>query len=199
MRLVALAVAVLAAGCAAPDAAPTAAPAPAPASAPEGAAAGKPEPSHADAARSAAAFERLRGLAGTWKGEFGMGESKTTNQTEVRYRVTSGGSAVEEVLFGGTDHEMVTMYHLDGPRLLLTHYCAAGNQPTMVLLPGDDPAVLRFDFLRATNLKGPDDGHMHEAVIELPAPDRLRATWTYWEGGKPGHAAVIESRRAEAK
>ena len=42
-------------------------------------------------------------------------------QGRVSYRVTSGGSAVEEILAGGTPHEMVTMYHLDGPRLLDAH------------------------------------------------------------------------------
>ena len=185
MRLLAasalLAVGAFAAGCSSTD---TYAPVP-------------QEPPAAGPERPAAAFERLRGLAGTWQGEFTHGDEK--GPTAVRYRVTSGGSAVEEVLFGGTPHEMVTMYHLDGPRLLLTHYCAAGNQPTMVLAPGDDPSVLRFGFLRATNLKGPGDGHMHEAVIELPAPDRLKSSWTFWAEGKPGDTAVIETRRAEAK
>jgi hypothetical protein len=33
----------------------------------------------------------------------------------------------------------------------------------------------------------------------LPAPDRLRASWTCWEDGKAGHTATIDSRRVEAR
>ena len=28
------------------------------------------------------------------------------------------------------------VYHMDGPDLVMTHYCAAGNQPTMKFKPG---------------------------------------------------------------
>lgn len=141
---------------------------------------------------SAQAFERMKALAGDWKGDFAMGESKGT--AEVSYRVTGAGSVVEETLFRGTKHEMVTMYHRDGSNLLLTHYCAAGNQPTMVLVPGDDPAHLRFEFLRGTNMAA-GDGHMHEAEFDFSNPDAIRTAWTYWEDGKPGHTAVLEMKR----
>jgi hypothetical protein len=183
----------LSAGCAAP-AVTEPAPAPAVAATPA------PEPAAAypagseDESRAAAAFERLASLAGEWKGDFQMGESK--GQASVTYRLTGGGSTLEETLFKGSPHEMVTMYHRDGPRLLLTHYCAAGNQPTMVLVASDDPAVLRFDFLRATNLKTPGAGHMHSAVLDFSKPGRLRSTWTYWADGKAGDTAVFEVERA---
>ncbi len=29
---------------------------------------------------------------------------------------------------------MITMFHMDGDRLLMTHYCGAGNQPRMKLV-----------------------------------------------------------------
>jgi hypothetical protein len=90
---------------------------------------------------------------------------------------------------------MVTMYHLDGPRLLLTHYCAAGNQPTMVLQPGSGEGQLRFEFLRGTNM-APEDGHMHRAVMDLTEAGRVKATWTFFAEGKAGHDAVIEVRQA---
>ena len=153
-----------------------------------------PEPAAADAARSAAAFKTLTGLAGAWEGDMGEGESKM--KATVDYRVTSGGSAVEEVLGRGGPYEMVTMYHLDGGRLLLTHYCAAGNQPTMVLVPGDSPSDLQFEFLRGTNM-APTDGHMHQARFELLGGDRVKATWTYWTQGKPGEAATFDFHRVK--
>ena len=45
------------------------------------------------------------------------------------YGVTAAGTAVMEALFPETDHEMLTVYHLEGNDLVLTHYCAMGNQP----------------------------------------------------------------------
>lgn len=153
-----------------------------------------PEPDAADPARSTAAFKALAGLAGAWEGDMGEGESKM--KATVDYRVTSGGSVVEEVLGRGGPYEMVTMYHLDLGRLLLTHYCAAGNQPTMVLALGDDPSDLRFQFLRGTNM-APTDGHMHQARFELLGADRMKATWTYWAEGKPGEAATFDFHRVK--
>ncbi len=154
-----------------------------------------PDP-YVDAPRATAAFQRIASLAGTWKGAFGMGEGPG-GTAEVRYRLTAAGTTVEETLFPGTPHEMVTMYHLDNGRLLLTHYCAAGNQPTMAYVPADDGGVLRFDFLRATNMASPGAGHMHEAVMDLSRDGRVVARWTYWENGQPGHAAVIDAQRSE--
>ncbi len=152
-----------------------------------------PGPAEAGRDESAAAFERLKGLAGSWQGSFGMG-GEPGGTAEVTWRVTSGGTSVEEVLFGGSPHEMVTMYHLDGSRLLLTHYCAAGNQPTMVLGPGVGDGTLRFEFLRGTNM-APGDGHMHRAALDLSEEGRVKATWTFFENGQPGADAVIDARR----
>ena len=67
-------------------------------------------------------FESLKKLAGDWV-EVGK-DGKPTEKVVSSIRVTSAGSAIEETLFPGGDHEMVTMYFLDGDRLLLTHYCA---------------------------------------------------------------------------
>ena len=126
-----------------------------------------------------------------------MGEGEQKGQMEVQYRLTAGGSAVEETLFCRTSHEMVTLYHLDGPRLILTHYCAAGNQPTMVLVPGDDAAKPRFEFLRATNLADAKDGHMHRASFDFSEAGRVQSRWTYFENGQAGSDAVIDVKKAQ--
>ena len=48
---------------------------------------------------------------------------------------------------------MLTLYHRDGNRLVLTHYCMAGNQPRMQAKPFDAGAnELAFEFLDATDL-----------------------------------------------
>ena len=88
-----------------------------------------------------------------------------------------------ETLFPGTPHEMVTMYHLDGSDLVLTHYCAAGNQPKMKFIAGADPNILKFDFVSGSNMK-PDDMHMHSATLDLSSQTNVKAEWTSWVGGK---------------
>src|SRR5438132_10787512 len=75
-----------------------------------------------------AAFEKMKGLAGTWVSASNDAEMK---DAQVVYRITAGGSAVMETIMPGTDHEMVTLYTLDGDRIVLTHYCVLGNQPHM--------------------------------------------------------------------
>lgn len=136
----------------------------------------------ARASPAATQLEKLKALAGTWTGKAGPAGSPGEDAS-VTWRVTGGGSAVMETVFPGTPHEMVTVYHMDGDRLLLTHYCAAGNQPTMRALPSKDPSIIAFDFLRGSNMK-PGDMHMHSARIVLAGEDRIETEWTTWSGGK---------------
>ena len=76
-----------------------------------------------DAAASAAPsraqrdFERIKALAGDWEAVGEAGESGDWN-----FRVSAGGSAVLETLFVGTEHEMLTVYHMEDGELVLTHY-----------------------------------------------------------------------------
>ncbi len=130
-----------------------------------------------------AAFARLKDLAGEWKGNVGQPDGPATR---VIYRVTANGHTVMETLFPGTDHEMISMYHLDGGELVLTHYCAAGNQPRMRLSRAQSTAAeLVFEFTGGTNLDPAKDGHIHSGRIRLPAPDRVEAEWVFYAGGQP--------------
>ncbi len=138
---------------------------------------------------AAAQLEKLKALAGTWTGKAGHAGS-AGEDTSVTWRVTAGGSAVVETIGPGTPHEMVTVYHLDGDKLMLTHYCAAGNQPTMRARPGKDPSVIAFDFVRGSNMK-PGDMHMHSVRIALAGDDRLETEWTTWSGGKAADSATF--------
>jgi len=40
-----------------------------------------------------------------------------------------------------TDHEMTNVYHMDGPTLVMTHYCAAGNQPRLRAASGTSGTI----------------------------------------------------------
>jgi hypothetical protein len=127
-----------------------------------------------DAQRS---FDKLKTLAGSWQGKSNSGQP-----VDVTFRVTSGGSAVLSEIMG--EENMITMFHLDGDRLLLTHYCAAGNQPRMKATASPDGKTLRFEFLDATNLGSPQAGHMHRVIFTFPDADHHTEEWFFVQDGK---------------
>src|SRR5579862_942377 len=79
-------------------------------------------------AQSAAqkSFEQLKALAGSWEGNL---DGQTLH---VSLRVTSTGNALLHEMKSAGQDDPITLFHLDGDRLLLTHYCDAGNQPRML-------------------------------------------------------------------
>jgi hypothetical protein len=141
-----------------------------------------------------AAFEHLKSLAGTWQGPAGHGARD--QQATVVYRLASGGSVVQETLFPDTPHEMISMYHLADGQLVMTHYCAMGNQPRMRLDAGaSGPDRLVFAFDGGSNLDPAKDAHVHSGVLEWKG-DTLRADWTVWSGGKATGQNSFELKRA---
>ena len=79
---------------------------------------------------------------------------------------------------------MTTVYYLDGDNVQLTHYCMAGNQPTMRGTYAPETKTLTFDFVSATNLNSADDGHMHHAVYVFLDENHMKQTWTFQNKGK---------------
>jgi hypothetical protein len=115
----------------------------------------------------------------------------------VTYKVTGAGSAVVETLFAGGPHEMVTVYHLDGDDLVLTHYCATGNQPRMKAARGGDANTLVFSFDGGSNFDPKVDMHMHEAVIKFIGPDELHAEWQSYTGTTKGERVAFDLKRKQ--
>lgn len=136
---------------------------------------------------ASAQFERLKQLAGTWTTPAMEGRPAST----FRYTVTAGGSAIQEELFPGEPHAMVTLYHMDGPDLVLTHYCSAGNQPRMRALPSEPDGTIPFEFDGGTNFDPARDGHMHRARIRVDGPNSAHAWWTFHQDGQPDHTAAF--------
>lgn len=135
------------------------------------------------------AFARLKGLAGDWKAREVM-EGHPAQEGTVTYRVTSGGSVVMETLFAGTGHEMVSMYHLDGDDLRLTHYCAAQNQPHLKLdRAASTPDALVFAFDGGTNFDPSKDFHMHSGRIVFRGAGRVESEWDGYKGREKMHTA----------
>jgi hypothetical protein len=142
-----------------------------------------------------AAFEQLKSLAGHWE----TGKSNTEKAT-LDLELTAGGTAVIErahVTNGGKEVEMITLYYLDAGQLKMTHYCMAGNQPTMHGNYAPDTKTLTFEFEGATNLKSPNDGHMHHAVYTFIDNDHFRTTWTFRKDQKDAFTEDVTYVRAK--
>src|ERR1051325_10096202 len=76
-------------------------------------------------------FEQLKALSGSWEGKTSNGEP-----VQVDFRATAMGSALMSEIKDKED--MITMFNLDGERLLMTHYCGAANQPRMTATTSPD-------------------------------------------------------------
>ena len=144
-------------------------------------------------------FDKLKTLAGTWEGR------GTTNPPvpdmpdtmQVNLNVTSSGNTLMHEMMGkakpdaakkDADHP-VTMLYLDGDRLLLTHYCDAGNRPRMAARVSPDGNKIEFDFV---DISGSTKyGHMDHAVFTIIDANHHTEDWTYlMPGDKPMHAHI---------
>jgi hypothetical protein len=138
---------------------------------------------------SKAAFARLKTLVGEWQADTKMGKATLT------YELIAGGTSLVERESAERMPAMVTVYHLDGDRLIMTHYCMAGNQPRMQARHFDAKAgELRFTFLDATNLASPDAGHMRNVTFRING-DKLSSEWEFYEGGKSKNTESFEYTR----
>jgi hypothetical protein len=125
-------------------------------------------------------FDQLKSLAGSWEGK-----NQQAMPIQVSFRDFAAGSALMSEIHGHGPENMVSMIHLDGPnRLLLTHYCGAGNQPRMTATTSPDGKTITFDFLDATNLAAPDAGRMQRVVFTIVDASHHTELWTFADHGK---------------
>jgi hypothetical protein len=137
------------------------------------------------------AFATLKTLPGTWEGT-GMEGRDSNMPVRVDFKITGGGSAVMSEILGHED--MVSMFHMDGDRLVMTHYCAVGNQPRMRASTSPDGKTLTFNFIDATNLSSPDAGHMQKMILTVLDENHHTEEWVFVDHGKE-HKAVFDLRR----
>jgi hypothetical protein len=139
-------------------------------------------------------FERFKELAGEWVGVSDKPEHGAGALGAV-FKVTSAGSAVEETMMPSTPYEMINMIHPDGNDIVLTHYCAEGNQPEMKASSKIEGKDVAFQFVRGGNMKSIKDSHMHSVTYTFVDKDTLRTKWVNWENGKPAGTVVFEYKR----
>jgi hypothetical protein len=158
--------------------------------------AAQPDAPKSDAQKS---FDQLKTLAGTWEGH-GTTIPPVPDMPDImriNLEVTSSGNALKHEMMGKAknaspkkdpDHPL-TMLYLDGDRLLLTHYCDAGNRPRMVARVSPDGNKVEFDFLDVSG--GTKYGHMDHAVFTIIDANHHTEDWTYlMPGDKPMYAHI---------
>ena len=148
------------------------------------------------AGEGAGVMDKLAALEGDWV--VLDEDGRETDVVGSSFRLTAGGSALVETMFPNSPdgHEMVNMYHADGERVLMTHYCAAGNQPRLVVQATEDDNRLELRFESVTNLSSPKATYMSQADYVFDGDDRLTTRWRSMVGGELAEeATTIELKR----
>ncbi len=133
-------------------------------------------------------LDRFKSMVGTWQGKSPSGET-----SEVTYRLAAGGTAVMADMHMAGD-DMMSMYYVNGDDLLMTHFCPSNNQPRMKAAISPDLNTVSFDFMDATNLRGPNAGHMHRAVFIFSDADHYTEEWT-WKQAEKNSTMHFEMQR----
>ena len=115
------------------------------------------------------------------------------------FKIIAGGSAVQETIHPGKGEEMVSVYHMDGKDLIMTHYCMLGNQPKMKLDPKGKDNQLKFDFAGGTNLDPAKDTHMHEGLITILDDNHIEWSWAGYMDGKPAETHKVSMKLERKK
>ncbi|WP_394834348.1 hypothetical protein LVJ94_48400 [Pendulispora rubella] len=100
-------------------------------------------------ARVSALWEQMgKTMPGTW---YARSQERTVTES---FRPISNGSALVEDYTSSSGRPTASVYHPDGDSLLVTHYCAQGNQPRLrVMTISDDATAAVFRLVDATNLR----------------------------------------------
>lgn len=138
-------------------------------------------------AASAMAF--LKTLTGDWQAgardHHSTGAQASSNASGLTFRTKAAGSAVVQTTGVGTRNEMETVFHMDGDKLLLTHYCALQNAPVLRFQKSDKPGEIKFVFEGGTNFDPSVDAHFHEGTFQVINKDTVEQNFTVFSNGKP--------------
>ncbi|WP_394727249.1 hypothetical protein [Altererythrobacter sp. GH1-8] len=117
--------------------------------------------SHAEEAPASAADLQFAQIA-SWQGRWKVAE---TEALEIVFESTARGKTIVERWETGSGLHSITVYHLDGDRVVATHYCPQGNQPRLEAVAGGDDEIA-FTFRDVTDL---DEGESHTYSLRFKA------------------------------
>ena len=144
-----------------------------------------------------ARFEKLKTLVGEWvKADK---DGKPSGEVLTVFKLTGGGSALRETIHPNTPMEMISLYHMDGSDLVMTHYCMLGNQPKMKANAKSTDKEIVFDFAGGTNIKPEKDMHVHNGSIKWIDDDTVEWSWVAWMDGKPAEGHMMTEKLVRKK
>lgn len=122
-----------------------------------------------------AAFEQLKGLAGDWRA------AKADSATVVNFRLIANGTTLVESWTMSPTRQSMTVYTMDGERLIATHYCPQGNAPRLQYTHTDTDGAHHFEFFDGANVQVPSGSHEHAFWIRREPSGELTRSETYIE------------------
>ena len=129
--------------------------------------------SPAIAQSKAGGFDKLKTLVGEWEGKGPDGKT-----AKLTYQLISGGTALMETFLAENEPPMVTIYHPNGDKLMMTHYCSAGNQPRMqAQVPAGEIKTLQFAFFDVANMSKHSEGHISSLGLTFQDSDHITQEW----------------------
>ncbi len=144
-------------------------------------------------------FEMMKTLAGSWQGKLTTVPDVPDMKgavAKVSLRVTSRGNALmHDLTVSGIPDNPITMFYLDTDRLLLTHYCDAGNRPRMEGKMSADGKTIEFEFVDIAGAT--QKGHMHHSVFTLIDADHHTEDWTFMLPGDQSVRAHFDLSRVK--
>ena len=129
-----------------------------------------------------ATFDQLKSIVGSWSGVKDKPDGKK-EPVHVRYKTTSGDSAILETLFPGTKMEMTSVYTLQDKKIRMTHYCMMGNQPSL-MLDSSTADTFHFKYVKSPGICSCKDSYMGGLTITLKDKNHMKEEWVMFEKGK---------------
>ena len=131
-------------------------------------------------------LDKIKSLVGEWE------TTTPEGPTTVKYELISNGTAVEERL-GVHGGEMVSIYHMNGDKLMMTHYCSSNNQPRFEgAVQGD---TITFSYLDATNLPNESAPHITGLVMNFKDADHFTEQWSTNAPGEHGMTMNFQRKK----
>lgn len=134
-------------------------------------------------------FEDIKALTGRWS----VLESE---RLQISFEPTANNTVVIERWETASGLHSMTVYHMDGPDLIATHYCPQGNQPRLVANEIKGSGRISFVFRDATDLDSTEE-FQHELQFEMRKDGKVLRSENYWtaKGVGPKSAYTLSRLR----